>query len=437
MVSRIEWRMRPLRGAVSRLTARLHQQNLESRHTWQRVIMRCVSLAIAISLSLSSVQGATERADYVDNQVVRAYGGSHIRRFVSGHHAVHELAGRPFVVRAGGEKSMLLRRVGHKEHASTRRSSRRADTLDFQQYLVRIAHPVPHRLTDYLHELAGGGFIQYLPHDMFVVLMDQAALENARKASGVVDIYVFPPAMKIDTGMLEYAEIASREEGNTSLPSHNDPLIQNSDFDGSPKYLHVLLVLLAFRSGQEWKLHAAGMATEWREAFSTMDIQSRVEIVSKYMAVVKVIGASALKKVVAWLAQQPLVYFLQEQKKIRLLDKLASFVIQSPEATTNSIWARGITGTGQIIGFADTGIDFDHCLFRDDSMPIPPRCSGSGHVKTAGCINKVHRKIVTYRKFTNTDYSDYFDGHGTHVTGCAAGSIAADNAAYTAEVSGV
>ena len=93
------------------------------------------------------------------------------------------------------------------------------------------------------------------------------------------------------------------------------------------------------------------------------------------------------------------------------------------------VWDHGITGTGQVVGIADTGIDYDNCLFRDESMPTPPRCSGTGHVQTSGCINAAHRKIVTYRKFDNVDYDDYDRGHGTHVAGSVAGNAAGSSTA--------
>jgi subtilisin family serine protease len=94
------------------------------------------------------------------------------------------------------------------------------------------------------------------------------------------------------------------------------------------------------------------------------------------------------------------------------------------------VWDHGIQGRGQVVGIADTGIDYDNCLFRDPAMPQPPRCSGTGHVQTAGCIDSSHRKIVTYRKFDNVDYSDYNYGHGTHVAGSVAGSAEGSSSAH-------
>jgi len=410
-------------------------------------------LVLALCLSLASGQGRKERAKSADHPILLAQGGSRMRRLAPGHEAVHELAGRPLHVRAGGKKSVLLKRVGAEESTTIRRNSGGAKTPSVQQYLVRVAFPMPAGLTDYLHELAGGGFLRYLPYDTFAIAMDRTALEKASKASGVVDIYVFPPAMKIDPNLVKHMATASLGEEATS-PTHHDEFLDlvgvtrralpHSSARGgselkrsSKKGAHVLYALLASRGGKEWELQAAGMAMKWQKAFSAMGIDASVEIASKQKAVVKVSGARALKKIVAWLAQEPLVHFLQEQKEISLRNKEANFAMQSWNATTHAIWAQGIFGTGQIVGVADTGIDFDNCFFRDKAMPTPPRCSGTGHVTTAGCINKAHRKIVTYRKFSASDYDDYYGGHGTHVVGSVAGFAVTDDASKLAFASEV
>jgi subtilisin family serine protease len=69
-----------------------------------------------------------------------------------------------------------------------------------------------------------------------------------------------------------------------------------------------------------------------------------------------------------------------------------------------------LQGAGQIVGCSDTGIDYDHCFFRDKAHPM-----------LFDQINPAHRKIVFYRT-TLADSSDAVDGHGTHITGSLAGS---------------
>eukprot|EP00762_Andalucia_godoyi_P005411 ANDGO_08422.mRNA.1 Serine protease/ABC transporter B family protein tagC len=68
----------------------------------------------------------------------------------------------------------------------------------------------------------------------------------------------------------------------------------------------------------------------------------------------------------------------------------------------------GVDGTGEILGCADTGIDFDHCFFYDPD-----------HSVQLNKFNPAHRKIVQYIPFG--DAMDDSDGHGTHVVGSLVG----------------
>ena len=59
----------------------------------------------------------------------------------------------------------------------------------------------------------------------------------------------------------------------------------------------------------------------------------------------------------------------------------------------------------QVVGNADTGVDWDSCFFHDSSVALP--------------VNRVdpsHRKIIAYYARTPNDTKD-LDGHGTHIAG--------------------
>eukprot|EP00759_Apiculatamorpha_spiralis_P012622 PhF_6_TR1959/c0_g1_i1/m.3183 len=72
-----------------------------------------------------------------------------------------------------------------------------------------------------------------------------------------------------------------------------------------------------------------------------------------------------------------------------------------------------LTGEGEVVGISDTGIDHDHCFFRDSNV----------HVQY-GSLNSNHRKIIRYDSTTQEEgnaKSDYVGGHGTAVAGILAG----------------
>ncbi|RNF21629.1 putative subtilisin-like serine peptidase [Trypanosoma conorhini] len=80
-------------------------------------------------------------------------------------------------------------------------------------------------------------------------------------------------------------------------------------------------------------------------------------------------------------------------------------------------WGGGINGSGELIGVADSGVDFDSCFFHDpkESVTLYPK------------VNHRHRKVVS---FVPSDLfpgevliGDKERGHGTHVAGTVAGHM--------------
>ena len=78
---------------------------------------------------------------------------------------------------------------------------------------------------------------------------------------------------------------------------------------------------------------------------------------------------------------------------------VTSWVVQTNQTGQTPLYARGLTGSGQIMGIVDDPFSPEHCAFRDAVNPIGPD----------------HRKIVAYN-------SPVFSiVHGTHVSATAVG----------------
>ncbi|KAJ9470383.1 Serine protease/ABC transporter B family protein tagC [Diplonema papillatum] len=80
-------------------------------------------------------------------------------------------------------------------------------------------------------------------------------------------------------------------------------------------------------------------------------------------------------------------------------------------------YSEMLSGEGHVVGVMDTGIDHDHCFFRDDDVPTP-----------IDKLSPKHRKIVKYVSADDSEAGrgdhDSSGGHGTHVAGTIAGDLA-------------
>ncbi|EFC49354.1 predicted protein [Naegleria gruberi] len=121
------------------------------------------------------------------------------------------------------------------------------------------------------------------------------------------------------------------------------------------------------------------------------------------------------------LKSHPNVHYVEKVHQLGFFNKNGVSISQSVNANSvaraSPFYDLGIYGEGQIIGLSDTGIDHDHCFFRDSS--------------NVNVFDENHRKIVSYNTITfqfnnqkiTTDFKDDVSGHGTHVAGSISGSM--------------
>ncbi len=88
-------------------------------------------------------------------------------------------------------------------------------------------------------------------------------------------------------------------------------------------------------------------------------------------------------------------------------------------ALSATVWNRGLTGAGQIVAVADTGLEDDMCFFADPGTPVLPQTVAP---PGALVLQPGHRKILALNAPQASSYSteDSFR-HGTHTTGSVAG----------------
>jgi len=387
------------------------------------VLRLLIPVCLLLTVSVFIAGPATWR-----NQVLQTAGTinmPNINKFThrspSLHAPARTLIGRPILSRAEPRLS-VFRPVPTYERSSE------TDLHIVGQYLVRVEFPTPIGMSTYLSDLAKGGFMQYLPHDAFVVAMDGFSVQKARQHRGVVDVYEVPTRLKIDPNLVEYMakamaaskvqEIAKRNGG--FAPPLTTPSQNKHTGRWQNQHIYTFYAMLVY-GGTRWTQDADQMTVQWKDAFAQTQIPANIELVSPEKVKVRVTGAVALKQAVALIAQHPRVRWVEPYKEVTLRNRDGTLAIQSPDTNSHLVWQHGILGAGEIIGVADTGIDYDNCFFNDAATPSPAQCVAVPGAESPNCINHAHRKIVSYRRFPGSDFQDYRGGHGTHVVGSIAG----------------
>jgi hypothetical protein len=121
---------------------------------------------------------------------------------------------------------------------------------------------------------------------------------------------------------------------------------------------------------------------------------------------------SVQKSQLVRLAELSGVNYIHPYGQRQLRNDNANWVIQSFDTAGKDtpVWDAGIHGEGIVLGMADTGIDFDHIMFRHNATDT-------------GTPGPNHRKVIRYNtKWDDWDYNGNVDsGHGTHTSASLAG----------------
>ncbi len=143
----------------------------------------------------------------------------------------------------------------------------------------------------------------------------------------------------------------------------------------------------------------------------------------------------------AKLAQHPDVLNVAVSPRVRLFNDVSKSLTQSDtyadgQGNLSVLWpyfSKGLDGSGQVIIVADTGLDTDHCQFREPQ--------GVSKVRPSSWSNPIvdlsKRKVVQYTFWTHSDTDDVLQGHGTHMASSSCGSnINAASSIYDGVASG-
>ena len=251
--------------------------------------------------------------------------------------------------------------------------------------------------------------LDYLPERALIVRLSAGASAGSlRSIPGVRAVVPFAPRLRLSPDLHGLASAKPKEEGGEEVRINAWLSV-----DGSPEAL----------------------AKAAENAFSEVN----AELVRREpVPYVQFSGPPArLEALATALARHPDVLFVDLAGPIRLFNDQSVWIGQSynrtlgpgeaaaadpkPYTNTGTIFNRGITGTGQIIGITDTRLEHNLCYFTDPAHSLVKQSvTPPGTLNLA--LNQDHRKIVAYNDLGIGDTPPYATFmHGTHVSGSALG----------------
>ncbi len=136
------------------------------------------------------------------------------------------------------------------------------------------------------------------------------------------------------------------------------------------------------------------------------------------------VGEEGVAEAALRLAEQPEVMRVERYELMVPDNDATSWLIQSgSEEDGRTVWRRGLTGVGQVIGVADTGLDVDACQFRYSGSADAITWAVDEPQPPEAVRDRPGNKVITYYVLGEAEAYDGSSAHyhGTHSTGNAAG----------------
>jgi len=128
-----------------------------------------------------------------------------------------------------------------------------------------------------------------------------------------------------------------------------------------------------------------------------------------------------MENVASIVSKDPRVSLVTIRPQMQLWNHFGSMVLQDGGPTTGNqpnfpFHDAGINGETQVVGVADSGLDYGSCFFQDQGRQISTLAQGTEFEDLS------QRKILQYIAFADGTEGET-TGHGTHVTGSVLGKI--------------
>ena len=255
----------------------------------------------------------------------------------------------------------------------------------------------------------------YFPHHSYLLVATEAQVAAMREKLSYefVDwIHEYPNLAKIvSSSLADLVELTPRE----SESGDGNKIIDNLDLNlqlqplenGASRSIEQLKALAALID--DFLAHH-----ELQGAFKISALPSyHNNLLHLYS--LRALKTSEVSTLVESLSEVVEIHVIERRLEPVLRNAIAQQLTQSGSTTAGAkgdgrtVWAQGLHGEGQIVGCADSGCDYDHCMFDDVGSPAP-----------TSTVNMALKKVIAYEPFG--DMEDAVGGHGTHVTGSIVGN---------------
>lgn len=271
-------------------------------------------------------------------------------------------------------------------------------------FMVQFASPITRESRQALEAEFGIKFGPYVPHHTLLVHCTTAVARALALHRAVAFVGPHHAELKITRGLQAFLDSAADQRARPH-PS----VTRSRHVHGARLYV----VLSPAEHGRSLDA-ALDLAAAWQRALLRKGEPVSVQAESPDKLVVQADG-DVSSTLVAWLAHQREAFLVELAPVYKLANKFSRWLTQSGSQDVYPFFDAGIRGQGQIVGCADSGLDWDNCLFaHDDSSSVSPGAA--------------HRKVFAYEVMPGNDATDDVSGHGTHVVGSIVGKAVGPNA---------
>jgi len=315
-------------------------------------------------------------------------------------------------------QEMLRDSISYFQPIGDNLKNQNSDEEHDQTWLIQISnqYPINKKLRKQIEQAIGHDLGSYIPHNSFLLIAPTTTAKKVTAMKEIAWVGLYPKEAKITGSLLDHIDPFS--DKSTTLD-------KNVEYVRGLESNFFVNVGLRERKNNTVK-YSEKLVQQWRQEIphllQSQDKLTVLKAIRKDLVRLCIssepnatVSRSSVHNLVFYLMNEDETHFIEEYYPPSIKNYISKYLTQSsgiePDSNPTVIHAKGLTGNGQIVGVADSGLDFDHCFFTDNPV----------HDYRSRNRNENARKLISYYSLPDADYEDSVNGHGTHVVGSIAG----------------